>query len=84
MADLRIDLAAEFKGKKAFTQATKATSALDKSVAKLGKQIASVFAVTKIVAFGKASVKAFVEDEAAANRLATSVKNLGLSTRQSD
>lgn len=82
MADLRIDLAAEFKGKKAFTQATKATSALDKSVAKLGKQIASVFAVTKIVAFGKASVKAFVEDEAAANRLATSVKNLGLAFAQ--
>ena len=82
MADLRIDLAAEFKGKKAFTQATKATSALDKSVAKLGKQIASVFAVTKIVAFGKASVKAFIEDEAAANRLATSVKNLGLAFAQ--
>ena len=82
MADLRIDLAAEFKGKKAFTQASKATSALDKSVAKLGKQIASVFAVTKIVAFGKASVKAFIEDEAAANRLATSVKNLGLAFAQ--
>jgi len=82
MADLRIDLAAEFKGKKAFTQATKATSSLDKSVAKLGKQIASVFAVTKIVAFGKASLKAFVEDEAAANRLATSVKNLGLAFAQ--
>jgi len=82
MADLRIDLAAEFKGKKAFTQATKATSSLDKSVAKLGKQIASVFAVTKIVQFGKASLKAFVEDEAAANRLATSVKNLGLAFAQ--
>lgn len=82
MADLRIDLAAEFKGKKAFTQATKATSALDKSVAKLGKQIGSVFAVTKIVQFGKASLKAFAEDEAAANRLATSVKNLGLAFAQ--
>jgi len=82
MADLRIDLAAEFKGKKAFTQATKATTALDKSVAKLGKQIGSVFAVTKIVQFGKASLKAFAEDEAAANRLATSVKNLGLAFAQ--
>lgn len=82
MADLRIDLAAEFRGKKAFKEADKATSALDKSVAKLGKQIASVFAVSKVVAFGKASVKAFVEDQAAATQLATAVKNLGLAFAQ--
>jgi len=82
MADLRIDLAAEFRGKKAFKEADKATSSLDKAVGKLGKQIASVFAVTKIVQFGKASVKAFVEDEAAATRLATAVKNLGLAFAQ--
>lgn len=82
MADLRIDLAAEFRGKKAFKEADKATSNLDKAVGKLGKQIASVFAVTKIVAFGKASLKAFVEDEAAATRLATAVNNLGLAFAQ--
>lgn len=82
MADLRIDLAAEFRGKKAFKEADKATSNLDKAVGKLGKQIASVFAVTKIVQFGKASLKAFVEDEAAATRLATAVKNLGLAFEQ--
>jgi hypothetical protein len=82
MADLRIDLAAEFRGKKAFKEADKATSSLDKAVGKLGKQIASVFAVTKIVQFGKASLKAFVEDEAAATRLATAVKNLGLAFEQ--
>ena len=82
MADLRIDLAAEFRGKKAFKEADKATSSLDKAVGKLGKQIASVFAVTKIVQFGKASLKAFVEDEAAATRLATAVDNLGLAFAQ--
>ncbi len=82
MADLRIDLAAEFRGKKAFKEADKATSNLDKAVGKLGKQIASVFAVTKIVQFGKASLKAFVEDEAAATRLATAVNNLGLAFAQ--
>jgi len=82
MADLRIDLAAEFKGKKAFKQADKATTSLDKAVGKLGKQLASVFAATKIIAFGKASVKAFVADEAAATRLATAVKNLGLAFQQ--
>jgi len=82
MADLRVDIASEFTGKAAFTKAQKATSSLDKAVGRLGKQIASVFAVTKIVQFGKASVKAFVEDEAAATRLATAVKNLGLAFQQ--
>jgi len=78
MADLRIDVAAEFKGKRAFTEATKATTGLEKAVGKLGKQIVGVFAVSKVVAFGKASVKAFAADEAAAVRLTTALKNLGL------
>lgn len=82
MADLRIDVAAEFKGKKAFTEAQKSTGALDKAVGKLGKQIAGVFAASKIIAFGKASVKAFIEDEKSATKLATAVKNLGLAYEQ--
>jgi len=82
MADLRIDIASEFTGKKAFTNATKATNSLDKAVGRLGKQLASVFAITKVVAFGKASVKAFVEDERAVSQLTTAVKNLGLAFAQ--
>jgi hypothetical protein len=82
VADLRVDIASEFTGKAAFTKAQKATGSLDKAVGKLGKQLLSVFAVTKIVAFGKASVKAFAEDEAAANRLSVAVKNLGLAFAQ--
>jgi len=78
MADLRIDVAAEFKGKKAFTEATKATTGLEKAVGKLGKQIVGVFAASKVIAFGKASVKAFAADEAAAVRLTSALKNLGL------
>ena len=78
MADLRVDIAAEFVGKKAFTEAGKATSGLEKAVGKLGKQLVGVFAVSKVVAFGKASVKAFAADEAAAVRLTTALKNLGL------
>ena len=78
MADLRIDLAAEFKGKKAFKEADKSVSGLDKTVGKLGKQIASVFAAQKILAFGKASLKAFAEDQASAARLTKTVDNLGL------
>jgi hypothetical protein len=82
MADLRIDIASEFTGKKAFTNATKATNSLDKAVGKLGKQLASVFALTKVVAYGKASVKAFIEEERAVSQLTTAVKNLGLAFAQ--
>ena len=82
MADLRIDLAAEFKGKKAFKEADQAVTGLDRAVGKLGKQIAGVFAAQKLYSFGKASVKAFAQDEAAAARLATAVDNLGLSFSQ--
>ena len=82
MADLRVDIASEFTGKAAFTKAQKATNSLDKAVGKLGKQIASVFAFTKIVAYGKASVKAFVEEERAVSQLTTAVKNLGLAFAQ--
>jgi len=82
VADLRVDIASEFTGKPAFVKAQKATSSLDKAVGKLGKQIASVFAFTKVVQFSKASVKAFAEDEAAANRLSVAVKNLGLAFAQ--
>jgi hypothetical protein len=82
MADLRIDVAAEFKGKKAFKEADRATGSLDKAVGKLGKQLATVFATTKVIAFGKASVKAFLDDQKAATRLATAVKNLGLALEQ--
>jgi hypothetical protein len=82
MAELRVDIASEFTGKKAFDKAAKATSSLDKAVGKLGRQLVSVFAVTKIVAFGKASVKAFLDDEAAATRLGKAVENLGLAFAQ--
>ena len=82
MADLRIDLASEFKGKKAFKEADRAVSGLDRAVGKLGKQFVGLFAAQKIYAFGKASFKAFVDDEAAARRLATTVDNLGLSFSQ--
>jgi hypothetical protein len=78
MAELRIPIIGEFKGKKAFDQAGKATSTLDKSVKRLGSSLLAAFSVQKITQFGKAAAKAFIEDEKAAIRLAQSVKNLGL------
>ena len=82
MADLRIDLASEFKGKKAFKEADRAVSGLDRAVGKLGKQFVGLFAAQKLYSFGKASVKAFAQDEASARRLASAVDNLGLSFSQ--
>jgi hypothetical protein len=78
MAELRIPIIGEFKGKKAFDDATKSTGKLDKSVKKLAGAFAAAFSVQKITQFSKTAVKAFMEDEKAANRLAKSVENLGL------
>jgi hypothetical protein len=79
MADpgVRIRIASEFVGK-GFKDANKATSALDKSVKKLGKSLAAVFGAQQLLKFAKNASKAFIEDEKAANRLALAVKNLGL------
>ena len=78
MAELRIPIIGEFKGQKAFNQASKATSTLDKSVKQLGKTLAGVFGAQQLLRFAKNAAKAFIEDEQAATRLAQSVKNLGL------
>lgn len=74
-----VNIASEFTGKKAFKEAETATQKLEKGITKLGKQLVGVFAVSQVVAFGKASVKAFSEDEAAAARLSSAIDNLGLS-----
>jgi hypothetical protein len=76
-ADVRIDIAAEFTGKKAFKQAETASQRMEKSVARLGKQLAGVFAASKLYSFGKASVKAFAADEKAARSLALALANTG-------
>jgi hypothetical protein len=78
MAELRIPIIGEFKGKKAFNDAEKATGKLDDSVKKLGKALLAAFSAEKIIQFGKNAVKAFAENEKSAKRLETVVKNLGL------
>ena len=79
MADLRVDIAAEFVGKKAFKEADMAAMRLDKTIKKLARTFGVTLGAGAIVAYSKAAVKAFAADEAAANRLATAVDNLGLS-----
>jgi len=77
MANVVIDIATQYTGNPAFKKATNDAQKLEKSVAKLGKQLASVFAASKVLAFGKASVKAFAEDEKAARSLALALANTG-------
>lgn len=78
MAELRIPIIGEFKGKKAFDQAGKATNTLEKGVKRLGGALAATFGAQQVLKFAKNAAKAFIEDEQAATRLAQSVKNLGL------
>ena len=78
MAELRIPIIGEFKAQKAFRDAGKATSTLDKSVKKLGSTLAGVFGAQQLLRFAKNASKAFMEDEKAATQLAQAVKNLGL------
>jgi hypothetical protein len=79
MADLRVDIAAEFVGKKAFKDADNAALRLDKTIKKLGRTLGVTLGASAIIAYSKASVKAFSDDEAAARRLSSAVDNLGLS-----
>ena len=78
MANVVIDIAAEFTGNKAFKQAETSTDKLTKNVKGLAKGLVAVYSAQKILSFGKASVKAFAEDDKAAKALGTTLKNLGL------
>ena len=78
MAELRASIVGEFKGKKAFKDADKATSKLDKGVKRLGASLAATFGAQQLLKFSKNAVKAFAENEKSAKRLETVVKNLGL------
>jgi hypothetical protein len=73
-----INIASEFTGAKAFKQAEKSTFNLEKNVKKLGKSLGLALSVSAVVAFGKASAKAFMDDQKSATKLANTLNNLGL------
>jgi hypothetical protein len=75
-----INLAAEFTGIKSFKQADTAVTKLNKNVKGLARTFGITFGTAAVVAYGKASVKAFVEDDNAARSLGITLKNLGLET----
>ena len=78
MSNVNINIAAEFKGKKAFKEATTSTDKLTKNVKGLAKSLLAVYSAQKLLSFGKQSVKAFAEDDKAAKALGQTLKNLGL------
>ena len=78
MSNVAINIAAEFKGKKAFKEAATATDKLNKNVKTLGKSLLAVYSAQKLLSYAKASVKAFAEDDKAAQALGITLKNLGL------
>ena len=77
LPSLVVNAVTTFDGK-ALKKGEKQIGAFEKGAKRLGATFAAAFSVQKIAQFGKAAVKAFVEDEKAASRLAISVKNLGL------
>ena len=77
-ADVKIDIAAEFTGKKAFKQADTSTQKLTSGVKKLAGAIGLAYGTTQILAFGKASIKAAAADQKAQQQLALALKNVGL------
>jgi hypothetical protein len=78
MADLRVDIASQFTGAAAFKKADKAVGGLSKSVSKLGRNLGLALGTTAFVSYSKRAVKAFAEDDKAAQLLTKSLDNLGL------
>jgi hypothetical protein len=78
MANVMIDIAAEFVGNKAFKQADSATDKLTKNVRKLAGAFGLAFSTTAVLAYGKAAVKAAAADQKAQQGLALALKNVGL------
>jgi len=65
-------------------KADTAIGKFEKNVKSLGKTLGIALSGAAITAYGKAAVKAFAADEAAVQRLATAVDNLGLSYFKTD
>jgi hypothetical protein len=78
MAELRIPIVVENKGKKALGDVDKGIKGITKSFGKLAGAAGIGLSTAAVINFGKQAAKAFIDDQKAASRLAVSVKNLGL------
>ena len=77
MPVVKIDLAAEYTGKKAFSQAEKSVQHLTKGVKNLAGAFGIAFGARAIGMYAKSAVNAFAADEKAAKSLALQLKNTG-------
>jgi hypothetical protein len=78
MADLKIDIASVFSGKKAFQDAAKSTIGLNNQVKSLAKSYLGLFTIQRLGRSGYNAAKAFAQDDKAARVLTQSLDNLGL------
>jgi hypothetical protein len=78
MSNVVIDIAAQFTGKPAFKKADTAVTKLNNNTKNFSKTLARTFGTAAVLAFGRASVKAFAEDDKAATSLGQTLKNLNL------
>jgi hypothetical protein len=75
--DLAVRIATIFDSS-GLKKADKSLGGFDKGLKKLAQTLGTALSVSTVVAFGKASVKAFVEEEKSAALLANTMKNLGV------
>jgi hypothetical protein len=78
MANVVIDIATEFTGKKAFKQAETATDKLTKNVKNLARNFGFAFGTAAVLNYAKTSIKAAADDQKAQKQLALALENVGL------
>jgi len=76
--NVKVDIAAEFVGRKAFNDAVKSTIGLNSQVKSLAKSYVGLFTVQRLGRAGFNAAKAFAADDKAARLLTQSLDNLGL------
>jgi hypothetical protein len=76
--NVKVDIAAEFVGRKAFTDAAKATIGLNSQVKTLAKSYLGLFTIQRLGRAGYNAAKVFAADDKAARVLTQSLDNLGL------
>ena len=84
MANVVIDIAAQFTGKTAFDKAQNSTEQLQKSVKNLGRTLGLALGGAAVVKGAKDAVKAFAADEKAARSLSLALANTGNAFAQMD
>jgi predicted transcriptional regulator len=82
--DVKIDIAAEYTGKKAFSQADKSVDKLSKGVKKLAAVFGLTFGAAQMARYAQNAVKAFADSQLEAVQLTNAVKNLGLAFASRD